>query len=235
MPWTDGLEDGERAIAVTKGWDRQEPEKAAANIFKSYRELEKSRPDPARVVTLPEKEDAPEWDEVFKRLEKPLTARETARRATDEAAAAELKNTNAAAQQAALDAEWGEDKEKRTFVAQKAAQAMGLDADGLKAWLELRGVDGAMKHLYALGQKMDEGALLRGNNVPDTKTWTRETALAERNRLATDLAYGAKVAAGDKDAMELMETLTKAIIGTPDNWSPAPENFGRTKENPRGF
>lgn len=235
MPWTDALEDGERAIAVTKGWDRQEPEKAAANIFKSYRELEKNRPDPARIVTLPEAEDAPEWDEVWKRLEKPLTARETARRATDETAAAELKNTNAAAQQKALDDEWGEDKEKRTFTAQKAAQVLGWDADALKSYLETRGVDKAMKELYALGLKMDEGALLRGGNMPETKTWTKETALAERNRLAVDDDFGKKIAAGDAEAHKLVADLTLAIVGTPDNWSPAPENFGRTKENPRGF
>ncbi len=47
MPWTDNLSDEERGYYANKGWDKLAPEAAAAQIGKSYRELERMpRPEP---------------------------------------------------------------------------------------------------------------------------------------------------------------------------------------------
>ena len=235
--WHEGLDDEQRAYVVSKGWDKLAPDAAAAAIAKSYRELDGLR---GRSIVLPEKDE--ELDTVFKhpRLEAALTARETARRKADAAAATALQTQRETEQQAALDAAWGADKEKRSFLASKAAEALGWDADTLKAMLNVRGIDKGMNDLYGLGTKMGEGALLRGSmSTEQPKTqMSRADALIERNRLMTDKNFGAQILSNDPEvaakAQKVLEEINTAIIGTPQNWQPAPRNFGRTHDNPRG-
>src|SRR5713101_1533550 len=78
MPWIDNLPDDElKAHATAKGWDKLEPDKAAIAAVTSHRALEKLAGLPAeRLLRLPDKPDAPEWEDVRKLLPHPKDASE---------------------------------------------------------------------------------------------------------------------------------------------------------------
>ena len=72
MAWNDTLDNDQRAAAAAKGWDRlASSDEAAATIFKSYVNLEKTRPDPARTIVLPTDANDPAWANVYQRLGAP--------------------------------------------------------------------------------------------------------------------------------------------------------------------
>lgn len=69
--WTTGLNDDLKGYVQNKGF------KDPAAVLDSYRNLEKLRGVPQeRLLTLPEKDDAPEWAQIHERLGKPKTAEE---------------------------------------------------------------------------------------------------------------------------------------------------------------
>ena len=77
MPWTDTLDEELKTHATTKGWDKLEPDKAVIEAVKSHRALEKLAGVPAeRLLRLPDKDDAPEWEDLRKRLPRPKEASE---------------------------------------------------------------------------------------------------------------------------------------------------------------
>jgi len=63
---------------------------------------------------------------------------------------------------------------------------------------------------------------------------TREDAIHRRNLLIRDLEFQKKVVAGDPEALKIIRDLAHEIVGEPDNWQRAPENFNMTKDNPWG-
>lgn len=74
MAWNDALDNDQRAAAAAKGWDRLNDSEAAQTMFKSYVNLEKTRPDPARTITLPTEANDPAWAAVHQRLGAPKDA-----------------------------------------------------------------------------------------------------------------------------------------------------------------
>jgi hypothetical protein len=59
---------------------------------------------------------------------------------------------------------------------------------------------------------------------------TRDEAMRYRNRLSNDDEFGKKVAAGDADSLQLIEELTRQMVGEPGAWSSVPPGFGRTRD-----
>jgi len=67
--WTSGLNDEYKGYVQAKGF------KDPSMVLESYKNIEKLMGAPKeRLMTLPEKEDAPEWNDVYKRLGKPEKA-----------------------------------------------------------------------------------------------------------------------------------------------------------------
>jgi hypothetical protein len=60
---------------------------------------------------------------------------------------------------------------------------------------------------------------------------SREAALAKRNALTSDTAFGKRIMEGDADAMKELADVSAACVGTPDNWSRFPEGKGLYSDN----
>lgn len=85
--WTSGFTEDVRNYVTTKGF------KDAASVVESYRNLEKLRGVPQeRLLTLPEKEDAPEWANIYQRLGTPKEKTEYKFELPDEAKNDEFEN-----------------------------------------------------------------------------------------------------------------------------------------------
>ena len=242
MAWSDSLTDEERGYVANKGWDKLDPEKAAQSIVQSYRNLERSRPEPPPKEYIFEGLTAkPEILERAKtiatELKLPQAAAITlAQRLATEATTAETTVAEAEAKRvadsvAALDKAWGADKDKNTEIAGRAFTALGLPKETVDALVSTLGVDKVMTMGHDLGTKMGEATILRGGTTLENKqdaALTRETALVERNKLMQDKEWFTKWQAGEPEAVKRFNDVTTAILGDPNGqWSAPPENFGR--------
>jgi hypothetical protein len=246
MAWTDALSDEERGYYANKGWDKLAPEAAAAQIGKSYRELERLRPEaPPREYTFEGLKNpdgsAPEADvlEMVRGLASELklpagaattlATRLIAIGADAEKAEADATAARIAASETALKTTWGADYDEKVAVATRGLTAAGYTKEETDALITTLGVDKVMARGYDLGTKLGEAQLHQGSTTVDNKQGaplTRDTALATRNGWGKD--FFDKWQAGDAAAVKEFEDVTKAIIGgTPENFQPAPENFGR--------
>ena len=246
MAWTDSLSDDERGYYANKGWDKLAPETAAAQIGKSYRELERRQPEPIpREYTFEGLKNpdgsAPEADvltmvrNLATELKLPASAATTlATRLIAIGAEAETAEQTAAAaritaSEAALKTTWGADYEAKVAVATRGLTAAGMPKDEIDALIAVRGVDKVMTMGYDLGTKLGEAPLHQGSTTVDDKQnvpLTPATALAQRNAWGKEFLD--KWIANDPAAVKEYNEVTAAIIGgTPENYVPAPDNFGR--------
>lgn len=248
MAYHDTLDNETRAYLANKGWDRLTDEQAAQAIAKSYINLEKIRPVPAEVPktaadynfegvvaepavleharTLAFSLKLP--NDYAKALATQLAADATAAGEASTAAATVART----AAEGALKAAWKDDHDNNMALSNKALLAAGFSAEDIAAMETVKGFDKVHEMGYGLAQKMGEAPLLKGGQMDNqTPKWTRETALAERNRLMTDQEFGGKFMAGDAASVKMIEDLSRAIVGTPDNWQPPPENFGRQHDH----
>lgn len=255
MPWSDELDNDLRGYVANKGWDKLEGPAAAAAVAKSYRELERSRPEAppkdASGYTFEgvAQKDGSKPDTGFldfakslaAELHLPVSAANTLATKLlargDSAVEAETNALKTALDEgtARLKTAWGAEFDAKNLVASRAFEAMGLPKEIVDALVEKAGVDKVMEAGFTLGSKMEEAPLLRGGGMEaPAQKFTRDQALAERNRLTGDKVFAAKIMEGDSEALKQLNDLSRAIVGTPDNWQSAPPNFGRTKENPSG-
>src|SRR5579859_1899610 len=248
MAWSDTLADDERGYIANKGWDKLAPEAAAAQIVKSYRELERMRPEPApkeytfEGLINPDG-SAPEADVlnmvrgIASELKLPASAANTlATRLIAIGAEAEKAETDEvvariAASETALKTAWGADYDAKVAVATRGLAAAGRSQEEIDALVSTLGVDKVMMMGHDLGTKLGEAELHQGSTTLDNKSGlalTPATALAERNKLMEDKAFFDKWLAGDAEALKRFDDITRAVIGgTPENFQPPPENFGR--------
>lgn len=243
MAWTDSLDNDTRAYAANKGWDRLEGDAGMQAVVQSYRNLERARPQieaPPKEYTFEGIQAKPEILErargIAIELKLPATAAATlAQRLVAEDTAATTAAETAAAKAIAdsvarLDTAWGADKEARTGIAGRAFEALSLSKETVDALVTTLGVDKVMTMGYDLGTKMGEATLLKGSTSVDNKPEVildRTTAIAERAKMFNDKDWFDKWQAGDAAAVERFNKVTTAILGTPEKWEPAPENFGR--------
>jgi hypothetical protein len=260
VPWIDTLDNDTRAAAAAKGWDRLDGDAAAQAIFKSYRNLEQSRPSPDSVLSARapteysfdgikygDKDPEPGAVAFARELATdlklpPATARELATRLFASGHAEETAQQQAAREAmeqatARLKTNWGEKYEANTAVAANAFEKLALPKDTVDALISAMGVDKAMELGHTLGSRMGEAPLLTGGSMSQTTPMSREAALTERNRLTSDPAFAKKIMEGDAEAVKKLEDISRAIItdaNAPGGFVKHPENFGRTKENPNG-
>ena len=257
MPWIDALDNDTRSAAAAKGWDRLDGDAAAQAIFKSYRNLEQSRPAPDTVlgtrapteysfdgIKYGDADPAPDAIAFVRQVSTdlklpPATARELATRLFASGHAEETAQQTAAreaGEQAAarLKTTWGDKYEANTAVAANAFEKLALPKETVDALVMAMGVDKAMELGHTLGSRMGEAPLLTGGSVAQSQPMTMEAALTERNRIMGDAGFAKKIMDGDTEALQKLADLSKAIVGTPEARNAIPENFGRTKENPTG-
>jgi hypothetical protein len=127
-------------------------------------------------------------------------------RATQAAADAAAKaETTKASNRAALMAAWGSDFDRKSFSALNALEAAGLPKSIIEtiAALPPEEYKASMNAVVALGEKMGEAAMLRGGGrtVDPTAGMDAAAAQAKLNAYSTDKAWGAKLRAGDVEAM----------------------------------
>lgn len=246
--WTDALDNETRAYAANKGWDRLEPDAASQAMVKSYRELERMRPEPAPKEytfadvkapdgSAPKPEVIAQATAIATELKLPAAAATTLaqRLAADThnafTAAAEAETKRVTESVAALDKAWGANKEANTTVAGRAFEQLGLPKETVDALVSTLGVDKVMTMGFDLGTKMGESPMLKGSTTVDNKqevALTRETALAERAKMFEDRVWFEKWANKEPEAVERFNRVTAAIVGDPNGqWSAPPENYGR--------
>ena len=247
MPWLDSITDPEtRAYAAGKGWDRVDGDAAALSMFKAYQNLEKVRPaaPPASAAEYVfEGEHAPKFIETARNTALALKMPVDAAKQMVAAFAGYNKETTDAAtllaqqtlQQSSekLKTTWGTDYDTKAAVATRGLEALGLTKEVTDAIGARLGVDKLMETAYDLGSKLGEAPMLKGSPTltDTTPAMTRGQALAERNKLTSDPEFAAKIMAGDAEATKKLTDVSKAIVGTPDNWQAAPANFGREHDD----
>jgi hypothetical protein len=260
MAWHDTLDNDTRAALVAKGWDRLDGDNAAQAIFKSYQNLEKSRPSPDTILSArnpteysfdgikygdgdPDPDAVAMVRQIATDLKlPPATARELATRLFASGHAEETAQQTAAREAteqatARLKTTWGDKYEANTAVAANAFEKLALPKETVDALVGAMGVDKAMEFGHTLGSRMGEAPLLAGGGQMQTTPMSREAALTKRNALMGDAAFAKKIMDGDVTALKELEDVSRAIItdaAAPGGFQKAPDNFGRTKENPNG-
>jgi len=246
MAWSDTLADDERGYIANKGWDKLTPEAAAGQIVKSYRELERMRPEPAPKEytfeglknpdgSAPDTKVLDRVRSLATELKLPATSANllATRELADRAAAASTAETETAARiaasEAALKTTWGAEYDAKVAVATRGLTAAGMPKEEIDALIAVRGVDKVMAMGYDLGTKLGEAPLYQGSTTVDDKQnvpLTPATALAQRNAWGKEFLD--KWIANEPAAVEEYNRVTAAIIGgTAENYVPAPDNFGR--------
>lgn len=256
MPWTDAFDNETRAYAASKGWDKLSDTDAVQTVFRSYRELERMRPEPAPKTageydlsslrnadgSAPDAELLDMVRDMAFELKLPLSsAKQLGERLIKVGTDAENVAAADAAQalkngETALKGKWGAEFDKNSDLALKAFNALGLPKEVVDSMVTAAGLDKVYAVGHELGTRMGEAAFHQGGKDVGDKSepLTRMSAIAERNRLMADRQFYEKFMSGDKEAKEHFDKVTAAILGTPDNWEAPPVNFGRTIENPGG-
>lgn len=130
----------------------------------------------------------------------------------NEAAETQQQQAAAAAATAALDAQWGSNKEAATTFANRARDALGLPAEWTTPQFQPDGYARRMETLRALGAQMGEAPFLAGQGAATGGQMTYEQAVARRAELADDPAHRARRMAGDRAAQREFDTLDEIIV-----------------------
>jgi len=117
------------------------------------------------------------------------------------------------ADQAALDASWGANKEQNLFVAKRAAAAAGVSDEEFKALQSTPGGAKMLEMFRFFGSKMGEDKFIDGEGRGPQGAATREQAVAERASLMKDEAWVKRYLAGDTEANRKMMGLNALIVG----------------------
>lgn len=107
-----------------------------------------------------------------------------------------------------LDKEWGAQAIRNKEVARRAAAEFGVKPDVLDKMERAVGTKDLLKLFHAIGEKLVEPALIRGE-TKDFRTIGPANAKEEIKALREDREFGAKLAKGDKDALEKWNRLHK--------------------------
>lgn len=111
---------------------------------------------------------------------------------------------------------WGESAQVNTFIAQRAAQALGLSADFVAQVADSAGYATVMEGLRKIGVSMGEGKLLGvhdGGLAIGNKAMTREDAQRARTDLMADIDFRTRWFKGEKKAVDQLVELDKIIVG----------------------
>jgi len=245
--WTDTLDNDTRAYIASKGWDRLDGDAAAQAVVKSYREIDRMRPE------APPK-SAAEYDFSSVKLadgsapdaallatlgswaldlKLPVSAAPTLANhvlklgADAEASEAQARTERLAAGETAIKGAWGAEYEAKSVLAQRAFEALGLDAETRATLATSLGFDKVMELGHGLGLKMGEAPLLKGEGMEQKPTLSPAEAMQRRNAMTSDPVFGKRLMEGDPAALQELKDISAAVVGTQENWSRPPPNFNR--------
>src|SRR6185437_4841809 len=109
-----------------------------------------------------------------------------------EAADAQVETSQIEAGRAAVKKNWGQNYEQNRLIAQRAAQAMGFDAEIISTLEKAAGYEKVMGALLAVGQKIGEDKLLVMDTPAGRGVITREGAVAEKKKLMADPTFASR-------------------------------------------
>lgn len=119
----------------------------------------------------------------------------------------------------ALRTAWGGNFDQNDFAANRAAEAVGLPAEAMEA-IKMLPTDkhvATMNAFLKLSQQLNEATILRGGSpVRDPTAGLSQDQARERlNTLRNDMEWGRRFLAGDADANEEFQKLTRIAVGMP--------------------
>jgi hypothetical protein len=110
-------------------------------------------------------------------------------------------------QREALKKEWGAAYEQNAKIVDKAAQALGVDAQTLDALKASMGVDKAMKFLHSIGTKVVEDAFVSGKDGNQFGAMTPEAARSRIAQLQSDPDFSSRYLRGGATERAEMDRL----------------------------
>src|SRR6185437_11410215 len=203
-PWHDGMPAEHLGIISNRGWDKLDAAGAAKAIVASYDEAQRKLGVPANELLRFKPDDPAIMDGFFQRLGVPKDAKDYDLSAikfkdgsalddtfADRVRAAALK-FHLPKEAAAVKKNWGQNYEQNRLIAQRAAQAMGFDAEIISTLEKAAGYDKVMGALLAVGQKIGEDKLLVMDTPAGRGVITREGAVAEKKKLMADPTFASR-------------------------------------------
>jgi hypothetical protein len=118
----------------------------------------------------------------------------------------------------ALRVSWGANFETNKFVADRAAQMMGISTDALNALAAQTSYGTVMESLRKIGVSMGEAALVGNAGMAgggQNRIMTREQAMARKGELMSDQDWRSRWLKADKDALTEIQNLDRLIVGSP--------------------
>lgn len=143
-----------------------------------------------------------------------------AKQQTDQAA--EVAATGTAALEAAkaeLRKNWGANFDANKFVAARAAQALGVDAETMNALESQIGYNKVMEMFRSIGTKIGEDKFVVGPGGGGDKVMTRDQAVAQKQTLMQDQAWVKSYLDGDAAKGREMTALNTLIVGDDTDYS----------------
>lgn len=123
------------------------------------------------------------------------------------------KAAKLAEQKAALKMNWGANEAANTFVAQRAAAALGIPPETVSALEGVIGYDKIMEMFRTIGSKIGEDKFITGTPASGGGVMTKEAAVAKRAELMTDKDWAKAYLAGDAAKLREMKALNILISG----------------------
>ncbi len=118
-----------------------------------------------------------------------------------------------AEQRQALKTNWGPNEAANTFVAQRAAAALGIAPETVSALEAVIGYDKIMEMFRAIGSKIGEDKFITGTSAGGGGPMTREAAVAKKADLMGDKAWTKSYLEGDAAKKREMLALNIIISG----------------------
>ena len=118
----------------------------------------------------------------------------------------------AAAEQARLDQNWGQNKQANMLKAVDGARRLGLNPEQVKAMENSIGIDVADEILRKIGQLGSEDPFVEGDKGAGSIS-TQQGAAARLGELTTDKVWSAKLLAGDPATKREWENLSRIMTG----------------------
>ncbi len=125
------------------------------------------------------------------------------------------KQAALAQQKANLKKNWGQNEAANMFVAQRAAQALGIDPATVAQLEGVIGYDKIMEMFRSIGSRIGEDKFITGAQGGNAGPMTREQAVAQVSELKADKVWVTAYLNGDSEKRRQMNALTSIITGIP--------------------
>lgn len=141
---------------------------------------------------------------------------------SDRSNATQSDATQRAANDAELRRNWGPQHDYYAFQTARAAQLLGVPDELMRAMHARPTAEymSFMDRLRAFAGKMGEAELLRGERGDQSRTLSREEAIARREELSRDQDFVRRYIGGDANAVKEMDNLARVIVGPPPQAAP---------------